>query len=182
MRIAIIGPQNTGKSTFLADLMEQYPDYVTPTETYRDLVIKKGLKINQETGEESQRAIRDFLYDQVRTETRPNVFFDRTLIDNYVYTALACERGVVSEGLRSVTERMMFESLALLDRLFFVPTAVSVPLHDDLLRDIDVAFIDATNRMFVTTLLDVARHHEIPIDVISGTRTERVAVARKIMS
>ena len=181
MKIAIVGPQNTGKSTFLADLLKVYPGYTTPTETYRDLVIRKGLHINQETGEESQRAIRDFLFDQVRENTSADVFFDRSVIDNYVYTALAVERGTASAALRDETYTMMLDSFRLLDRLFFIPTAVSITLHDDLLRDIDTQFIDATNHCFIETLLRVVRESPIAVDVISGGREERVRKARQII-
>ena len=181
MKIAIVGPQNTGKSTFLADLLKVYPGYTTPTETYRDLVIRKGLHINQETGEESQRAIRDFLYGQAKENTSADVFFDRSVIDNYVYTALAVERGTASAALRDETYTMMLDSFGSLDRLFFIPTAVSVVLHNDLLRDIDTGFIDVTNRMFIATLLDVVRKSPIAVDVISGKREERVALAQRII-
>lgn len=181
MKIAIVGPQNTGKSTFLADLLKVYPNYTTPTTTYRDLVIEKGLRINQETGEESQRAIRDFLYRQATENTATDVFFDRSVIDNYVYTALAVERGTASAALRDETYTMMLEAFRSLDRLFFIPTAVSITLHDDLLRDIDTQFIDATNHCFIETLLRVVRESPIAIDVISGDREERVRKARAII-
>jgi hypothetical protein len=76
---------------------------------------------------------------------------------------------------------MMLDSFRLLDRLFFIPTAVSITLHDDLLRDIDTQFIDATNHCFIETLLRVVRESPIAVDVISGGREERVRKARQII-
>jgi GTPase SAR1 family protein len=182
MRIAVVGAQNTGKSTFLSDLLLAFPHYTSPKGTYRDLVLEKGLKINQETGEESQRAIRDFLWGQIENDPHEDVFFDRSFIDNYIYTVLAHERGTVSQGLVEETHEMMLASFDLLDRLFFIPTAVSVRLTDDELRDIDTKFIDLTNQRFIATLLEASHMSDIAIDVIAGTREERVAAARKVIS
>ncbi len=181
MRIAIVGAQNTGKSTFLSDLLKEFPGYTTPKETYRDLVVQKGLKINQETGNESQKAIRDFLWEQIEQNREENIFFDRSIIDNYIYTVLAYERGTASRELVDETHEMMLASFDLLDRLFFIPTAVSVRLSEDQLRDIDTKFIDLTNHRFIATLLEASHMSNIAIDVIAGTREERVAAAKKVI-
>jgi predicted ATPase len=181
MKIAIVGAQNTGKSTFLKDLLKEFPNYTTPKETYRDLVVAKGLRINQETSDESQRAIRDFLYAQLEENSLNDVFFDRSVIDNYIYTVLAYERGAASKELVEETHTMMLASYDYLDRLFFIPTAVSVRLTDDQLRDIDTKFIDLVNHRFIATLLEASHKSNIAIDVIAGTRAERVAAATTII-
>ena len=181
MKIAIIGAQNTGKSTFIADLIATFPVYSTPKQTYRELVRAEHLPINQETSTESQKAIRDFLYAQLKDNTEEHVFFDRTVIDNFVYTALAVERGTVKKELLLETKKLMFESLSLLDRLFFIPTAVSIKLAPDQLRDIDTNFIDSANHRFIATLFEIARISPIAIDVIAGTREERVKVVKQII-
>ena len=60
MRIAVIGPQNTGKSTFIKDFLNEFSHYTTPEETYRTVIEDKDLAVNQKTSLESQKEIRDF--------------------------------------------------------------------------------------------------------------------------
>ena len=77
MRIAVTGPQNTGKTTFVKDFLETFPLYTTTDKTYRDTVKEKGLKINQETSEETQKHILDFLYKQITENLGENIIFDK---------------------------------------------------------------------------------------------------------
>jgi signal recognition particle receptor subunit beta len=44
MKIAVIGPQNTGKSTFVKDFLLEFPAYKTTQKTYRDIVTENNLK------------------------------------------------------------------------------------------------------------------------------------------
>lgn len=174
MRVAVIGPQNTGKTTLVKDLSAALPEYATPSETYRTLVAREGLTINQQTGEESQRAIREFLFAQTRDFTGPRVIFDRCVVDNHVYTLAAYEAGSVAEPFVLETCEMMRESFSHLDAIAFVPTAVGVPLTDDGLRDTDRGFIDRINRIYLEVLFrDVSSR--LPIWILSGSREERVA-------
>jgi predicted ATPase len=174
MRIAVTGPQNTGKTTFIQDFLTAYPNYIHPERTYRDVVREKNLQINQLTGEESQKSILDFLYEQIMETPGDNVIFDRCVIDNYAYTYSAYLKGNVSKELVMITKRKMFESLRLIDTLLFIPTAACVPLVQDDQRDIDVEYIDLINKTFIETLFDVATRTHIPILVVTGTREERI--------
>lgn len=178
MRVAVIGPQNTGKSTFINDFVTAHPSYTAPTRTYRDVVTERGLEINQLTGRESQKLIRDFLLDQVKTNTLDDVIFDRTVIDNYVYTKIAENKGGIDAAFVQETWDVSIEALQYLDMLFFIPTAASITLIDDELRDTDVAFIDAVNREFIDSLLKIRTLSPIEICVLSGSREERVREAK----
>lgn len=181
MRIAVIGPQNTGKSTFVKDFLKEFPHYVTKEETYRDVIEQDGLEVNQKTSLESQRAIRDFMFGQLRHNTEYNVVFDRCMIDNFVYTSVAYELGIIPKWFLDETEGMMKDTLQLVDLYLFIPTAVSVPLVDDGTRDIDKGYIDMVNNHFLRVLFDVVRKYHLNIKVISGTREERIAQARKLV-
>jgi hypothetical protein len=139
------------------------------------------LKINQLTGRESQELIRDFLIEQVETNTFKDVIFDRTVIDNYVYTKLADGSGEIDSAFVNETWEKSIESLAYLDMLFFIPTAASISLVDDEMRDTDVAFIDAVNREFIDALLRIRSLSPIPICVLAGTREERVREAKNCL-
>ena len=95
MRIAVIGPQNTGKSTFINDFLKEFPHYTTPQETYRSVIEFEELTVNQKTNLESQKKIRDFIFGQLRQNTNYNIIFDRCMIDNYVYTYVQYEKGEI---------------------------------------------------------------------------------------
>lgn len=178
MRVAVIGPQNTGKSTFINDFVAAHPEYTSPTRTYRDVVTERGLLINQLTGRESQTLIRDFLFEQVQSNTVTNVIFDRTVLDNYVYTKVAEGKGGVDAAFVEETWNMSVSALEYLDMLFFIPTTASISLVDDHLRDTDVAFIDAVNREFIDALLRIRLLSRIEICVLAGSREARVMEAK----
>lgn len=181
MRIAVIGPQNTGKTTFITDFLKEFHHYVTPQETYRDVIESRGLVVNQKTSLESQKEIRDFMFGQVRHNTEYNIIFDRCLIDNYVYTYAQYEKGEIAKWFVEETESMMMDTLRLVDMFLFIPTSVSVPLVDDKTRDITASYIDTINHLFLKTLFELSRKHHITVKVISGTRKERVDQMKKLL-
>jgi len=174
MKIAVIGPQNTGKSTFINDFLNKFDSYKTPEENYRDLVNRKGLSINQKTTEESQRLIRDFIYEQLLNNKEDRIIFDRCIIDNYIYTLAQVEKGLIREGFLKETENMMYASLSYIDSLIFIPTSASVQIVDDNFRDTDTMFIDYINKMFIETLLDISSKNPIKIITITGDRDSRI--------
>ncbi len=179
MRIAVVGPQNTGKSTFIKDFLGEFPSYQTPKETYRDVVKKKNLPINQLTTEDTQRNIRDFLYTQIVRNKENDIIFDRCVIDNFIYTCAQAEKGIITSIFLEETRAMMFESLKGLDVVLFIPTTVAITLVNDEVRDIDPSFIDQVNRLFIETLFDIARRNQILLLTISGSREARVSQVRE---
>lgn len=181
MRVAVIGPQNTGKSTFIRDFSDAFPQFKVPTETYRDLIRKKNLSVNQLTGTESQRLIRDFIAGQVE-RAEGDTIFDRCLIDNYVYTLYAFLKGNIEQAFMDETREMLLETVDDIDLYFFIPSTLAVPLEDDSLRDTNPAYVDAINRLFIDTLFMLTRERIIPVVTIGGTREERVADAASALS
>lgn len=181
MRIAVIGPQNTGKSTFVGDFMKEFSHYKTQEKTYRDVIEEKGLEVNQLSGLESQKEIRDFMFNQMRNNNEYNVIFDRCMIDNYIYTYVQYEKGQIEKWFVDETEAMMLDTLTEADVYLFIPTAVSVPLVADSTRDIDTGYIDAVNHHFLRVILELSRKHHITVKVISGTRKERIDQVKRII-
>ena len=181
MRLTVTGPQNTGKTTFVEDFLSAFPDYFSPKETYRDVIRNNSLKVNRETTEKSQKLIRDFLYKQICEDKNKNVIFDRCVLDNFIYSYYQYELGKFSKKFIDESEKMMFDSLKHLDALIFIPTGVSVPLKEDYLRDTDVQFIDSINRLFISTILEVARKSKIKIAVITGDRKSRIDQIKKFI-
>lgn len=181
MRIAVIGPQNTGKSTFIKDFLKEFPHYTTPRETYRDVIEKRHLAVNQKTSLESQKEIRDFMFGQLRHNLEYNVIFDRCMIDNYIYTYVQYENGEIPKWFVDETESMMKDSLRTADLYLFIPTAVSVPLVDDGTRDITASYVDMVNHHFLRILFELSRTHHITVKVISGTPKERMGQVKKLI-
>ncbi|MDB5260532.1 MAG: hypothetical protein JWN37_763 [Candidatus Nomurabacteria bacterium] len=181
MRIAVTGPQNTGKTSFIEDFLKEFPNYQTPEKTHRDIVKEKGLNINQLTTLETQKEIRDYLFEQMRQNTEHNVIFDRCMVDNYVYTYVQYEAGNIPKWFVDETETFLKDTLQTVDMYLFIPTALSVPLVNKGTRDLDKSYIDNVNNNFLKVLFDLARKNNITIKVISGSREERIAQVRKLI-
>ena len=179
MRLAVIGPQNTGKTTFIKDFIKVFPHYKTPNESYRDVVNKGKLKINQKTSKGSQAAIRDFLFKQAKNFQGENVIFDRSLLDNYIYSLAQYKKGKITKKFIDETKKMMNVSLTHIDRLILIPTAVGVELITDKVRDTDKLYIDYINKLFIEEIIEFARTNPTPIWVISGDRKTRIKTIRE---
>jgi nicotinamide riboside kinase len=180
MRLAVIGPQNTGKSTFIQDFVKTFPHYITPAESYRDVIKRKKLDINQKGSENTQKVIRDFLYNQICHNQERNILFDRCVVDNYVYSLALYENKQASLEFLNETFDMAVKHLEFLDGIIFIPSAVSVKLVNDELRDIETKYIDKINRFFIKTLFLLHKDRPIEVFVISGDRKERLRLARDI--
>jgi len=181
MRIAVIGPQNTGKTTFIKDFVQNFPEYITPEITYRDVVAKQNLAINQGANEESQMVITNFLFDQITNNKEQNIIFDRCVIDNYVYASYLHELGRFGPEIIQKIKSMALEHLPNLDVLILIPTALGVVLVDDKTRDTDNAFIDAVNRLFIDILLEISQKSEVKIITVTGNREKRIELVKKAL-
>jgi hypothetical protein len=67
-----------------------------------------------------------------------------------------------------------------LDGVILIPTAASIKLVSDNLRDVDVNYIDKINRYFIKTLLLINKTRPLEVFVISGSREERIKLAGDI--
>ncbi len=178
MRIAVTGPQNTGKSTFVRDLSAALPGFSVPVRTYRDVIRERNLSINRLTGTESQRLIRDFIADQIGA-SEGDMLFDRCLLDNFIYTSCAFDAGNIEQTFFEESKELLHKTARDIDLYLFIPSALSVPLVDDQLRDIDSAYVDAVNRHFIDTLFALVRDEGVRVVTIGGAREERVEAAQR---
>jgi predicted ATPase len=174
MRIAVVGPQNVGKTTFVQDFVLKFPEYTSYKSSLKTIADEKGLQINQLSGEETQFLIMEHLYKMISEEKQENVIFDRCLIDNLAYTLAAQAKGKVSDEFVEVSREKMFEHLQFLDYIFFIPTSLVVNLEEDKYRDIDKNYIDLVNKYFIEILLEISKRFSIKILVLSGSREERI--------
>lgn len=152
MRIAISGAQNTGKTTLVKAILEKWPMYKTPSKSYRDVIIEKGLTHSSKTTVETQNAILDFMIESHSSYTsiNDNILFDRCTIDNIVYSMWANAAGIdgfpneyISEVLKKHKEVMRK-----LDIVFVLRHDKERPIEDDGIRDINPEYVKDIDLIF----------------------------------
>ena len=125
MRIAVMGCQCNGKTTFVKEFIKRWPMFKTPEKTYRDFLKEGKIKINEEGTKESQQLILDALVDEVQhTDKEENTIFDRCVVDNIVYSLWHHEKnsesGIDFEFV-DLSRKIVFETLRMYDIIFFLP-------------------------------------------------------------
>ena len=177
MKIGCIGTQNTGKTTFIKDLIATYPQFTTPGKTYRDVIRKYGLKINQNATIAGQWVIFCSMLETINKRHSKPVIFDRTPFDAYIYTLYAAGK---PDGLEEMRE-LAVRSLEKLDIIFMFPIEGNehITLKADGLRDINATYRENINSLFLRELALVAAMTDKlpPIYNITGSRHDRIAFA-----
>lgn len=151
MKLICCGTQNIGKSTYVRDFLKEWPMYKTPEKTYRDIIKEKGLVINEEGNEESQRIILNTLVDQaIEYSKEDNVILDRCVLDNLVYTAWLNLNDKVSDEFLDETRLIVRETLKMYDILFFIPMSKfnNVDMVEDGLRSVNVEYRTEVDTIF----------------------------------
>lgn len=185
MKIAVVGTQCIGKSTFIKDFLKKWPMYSTPEKTYRDVVKEKNIPINKTGSEESQQVILDFLVDQSMSCSKDeNVIFDRCVLDNLAYSSWLHLNDKVSEKFLDKTRILVRESLKFFDIIFFLPLTKMSPVElvEDGVRDTDPVYreeIDNIFKVFVKSYQQgdgriFPKGDSPPIIEIYGTPEQRV--------
>ena len=188
MRIAISGTACQGKTTLIKDFLEQWPNYVTPKKTYRDIIKENNLDHSSKTNKKTQWEILNFQIEETQKyRSGDNVVFDRCPLDNLVYSMWAVEQpdNDIDEAFISKCIPLVRESFRNLDIIFFTPiTKVApVPMEEDDLRDTNPEIVESIDNIFKA----VHRDHEHnpkttffivddkpPIIEVFGSRTERI--------
>lgn len=158
-KIAVSGTACQGKTTLLADIKAEWPQFIQPEKTYRDLVNEKGLVINKHGNKESQKAILDFMVDQVKSQYgNKTVLFDRCPLDNLVYTLWLHETGAsdIDEEFVRYSINQVKDASRYLDCIFFIPITKhhKVPIVPDGKRDIDPVYIEEVDQIFKAIFQD----------------------------
>jgi nicotinamide riboside kinase len=183
---AVIGSQNTGKSTFIKDIIskynnnEIYESFVTDECDYRKVIEEKHLSINREGNLESQRVIFDCLSQQVidaiRNPDYKNVIFDRSPIDAYVYTKYLNDKGKVDDRSIEIMTYEMIKFSSMYDTIIYIPLdkCEDVKVVDDKFRDTDLEYRSYVDKLFnnAISLLDDSTMDNV-IEIY-GTREERL--------
>ena len=123
-KIGIIGTQCIGKTTLIQDMKEKWPVFCTPDKTYRDLIKEKKLPTNKKGTKESQEAILNFLVDEAMANYgKKKMVFDRTPIDNLVYSLWLYEKGLsdIDEAFIHKSVTLLRNSIKFYSIIFYLP-------------------------------------------------------------
>ena len=189
--IGVIGTQNTGKSTFIKDILEKFKGTTMEFRTvgcdYRKKIEERGLKINREGNLESQKIIFDTLVEQLDIiDKMPNGCYltDRSPIDAYVYTrylkAHNPDLGITEDDLQNMFNKLCCE-IGRYDKIVFLDLdkCGNVVVVDDKFRDTNLEYRQEIDWLFKDTLLKLVLSGVLPVskvsDSIYGTRDERLS-------
>jgi hypothetical protein len=187
-KIGIIGTQCIGKTTLVDDMLLQWPQLNRPEKTYRDIIKEKKLTINKQGTKESQEIILNYLVDEAMANYgKKKMVFDRTPIDNLVYSLWLFEKGLggVDEAFIDKCVSQVRQAVKFYSVIFYIPLTLE---NDVLLQSKENRDVDPIYRGEIAVLFDAlyqakqsanSRFFESddcpPIIPIYGTPLERVA-------
>lgn len=193
MRIAVIGTQCVGKTTFIDDFLKTWPMYKRGDTSYRELA-KKNAKVtlNREGTEEGQQIIRDALVDDMMKYTsNDNVIFDRCILDNLVYSLWLYEKKKnLSDMFMETSFHMCREAMKFIDVVFYIPLLEKYPVKivkdQDGQRDIDPVYREEIANIYKSVAKSYYDHKSAVFAMddspalieIFGTREERIAMTK----
>ena len=153
-KIGVIGTQCVGKSTFIDDMIIQWPQLTKPEKTYRDLIKEKKLVINQKGNKKSQEHILNFLVDEAMANYgKKKMIFDRTPIDNLVYSLWLYEKGLgdIDEAFIDKCVKQVREAVKFYSVIFYIPLTRE---NDVLLQSKENRDVDPIYRGEIALLFD----------------------------
>lgn len=153
MRIALIGAQNTGKTTLVENFIKNWPMYKRPETTYRDLIKEKNLDVNKQGTRDSQRAILNALVDEVQLACAKEdkyIIFDRCTVDNIAYTLWHYAKQTEGFSVEYVIDSKAIAALTLkhLDIIFYVPVRKEIPIVQRDGRETDLVYREEIDNIF----------------------------------
>lgn len=186
-KIAVCGTACQGKSTLIRDMIKRWPQLTTPEKSYRDVIREKGLTINKDGGEESQKIILDVLIDQAMADYgKQKIILDRCPLDNLVYSIWLNDKHPerMSDEAVAKTITLVYQSMKFLDAIFFIPltNVHKVLLVPDQLREVDPVYVEEIDNIFKAVIntqkLGIDKFFPIqdcpPIIEVFGDRETRI--------
>jgi len=176
MRIAVIGSQGQGKSTFIDDFLKVWPMYTKSEGKYRKAIKEQNLTINQEGTQENQQIIMDAIIDEMMLYPKnTNVIHDRCSIDNLVYSMWLYEKnkGNIDDKFIEKSLKLTHISLAFLDLVIFLPKLekYQIKLEEKETRDIDPVYADEINNLYlaIQDSYNKSQNTVFPFETIEGS-------------
>ena len=167
MRIAISGPQCTGKTTLLTRIGDELENnereikgspIVVIKEVVRTLKTARGgkLSINRNADVDSQQAI--LIAHHKNALRNPNMVTDRCSWDAFVYATYNYLKGDFTYFEWQVFEEMFLDTIYLYDTIFYLPIGI-IPMIGDGVRDEDLKFQQEIDGLFRT----IARKYKLKV-------------------
>ena len=166
MRISFSGTANTGKTTLIKNFLAVWPNYATPTETYRDIIKKKNLDHSEATTVETQWDILNFMIDQLQGYDKTSkVVFDRCPLDNLAYTLWAHDKGIEGFDKKFVDKCITLtkESLRHIDVIFLLWYDASIKIEEDGVRNTDIKYIKEVDNIFSALFAQYQQNYDADI-------------------
>ena len=154
MIISTCGTACIGKSTFIEDFLKTWPNFKTPTKTYRDFLKSENLPHSKETTKDTQWRILQSLEKQIKqySRTKDYIIHDRSPIDNLVYSLWCLEKGVgdIDKEFIDKCIPIVRESLRLIDVIFFLPITRVAPVEivSNGVREVDPVYRSEIDTLF----------------------------------
>jgi hypothetical protein len=142
MKISFTGTGCSGKSTLLKKCSEYYGDKFTYVTEITRPIARKGLPINEDGNDDTQRAIIDAHFQNNKLT---DVIMDRCIVDGYVYTQWLFEKQKVNEETYMYAWNTFNEIIDDLDIIFY---CCPLEMEDDGERSVNENFQkDIANNM-----------------------------------
>lgn len=185
--VGVIGTQNTGKSTFIRDLIESTRGTENQFNVvgcdYRKKIEEAGLQINRNGNLECQKIICDTLIEQIdiiNTKENGNWITDRSPIDAYAYSVYLMrhnpDAGVTQSALDEMLEKVK-DAVKAYDAIVYIDLnkCGNVVVVDDKFRDTNIEYRIEIDEIFKDTLqkLETTIPNKVVSDIF-GDRKERV--------
>ena len=153
MRIALIGAQNTGKTTLVDNFIKAWPMYKRPEKTYRDLIKEKNLDLNKQGTKDSQKVILNALVDEIQlacAKEDKHLIFDRCTADNIAYTLWHYAKQTEGFTTEYVIDNKAIAAMALkyLDAIFYVPVRKEIPIVEREGRETNLVYREEIDNIF----------------------------------
>lgn len=164
MRIAISGSAGVGKSTLFKAFRNRWPNFMSPTKTYRDIIKENNLEHSSNTNEVTQLTILNWMMEeQQKFPKGSHVIYDRCPFDNLAYTLQGNTNGLISDEVTAATISFVKESMKELDIIFWLKRNPNIKVVEDDLRDTNEAFIAQTEQVFQELYNQYSEHLEVDV-------------------
>ena len=155
MRIAICGTLNIGKSTCISDFISKYPKFNYDKNSYRQTLQAKNLPHNKKTNKKTQWLILNNMLDNLKLyKYEDNIIFDRSPIDNLVYSLRSYNKGAsdIDNSFIQDCLPLIKESMSYLDIIIFLPLNknYSINIVNNGIRETDKTYIEEIDNIFGT--------------------------------
>jgi predicted ATPase len=191
MRISVSGTTKTGKSCYIQDFLDIWPDYNTPKQSYRDIVTDSECLREGSTTQNVQKEILDHMCEEHKKYTTSNkIVFDRCPLDNLAYTLWAYDKGKVTEDFVSETVESVKEALKGIDIIFLLPVSKTSPIDYKFTEDqavfrseVDNIFKGLYQQWMNNPKCEFFDTRDKPAIIeIFGTRSQRIALTRMYLN